>query len=80
MSAGAELLLAEASFRHGEQNPDDLHLTGREAGEVAARNAVPRLVVTHVPPWYDASEMLAEAATVFVGDVTAAEPGASYDL
>ena len=41
LADGADLLLAEASFRHGEENPDDLHLTGREAGEVAARNAVP---------------------------------------
>jgi ribonuclease BN (tRNA processing enzyme) len=80
LAGGAPLLLAEASFRHGQENPDDLHLTGREAGEVAARNAVPRLVVTHVPPWYDVSEMLAEASAVYVGDVRAAAPGASYEI
>jgi ribonuclease BN (tRNA processing enzyme) len=80
LAEGASLLLAESSFRHGETNPDDLHLTGREAGEVAARNAVPRLVVTHVPPWYDVAEMLAEASAVYVGEVSAAEPGLSYDI
>jgi ribonuclease BN (tRNA processing enzyme) len=80
LAAGAGLLLAEASFRHGDENPDDLHLTGREAGEVAGRNGVPRLVVTHVPPWHDAAEMLAEARTAFDGDLSAAVPGASYTL
>jgi ribonuclease BN (tRNA processing enzyme) len=80
LAGGASLLLAEASFRHGEENPDDLHLTGRQAGEVAVRNGVPRLVITHVPPWYDAAEMLAEARSVHDGDVTAAVPGATYHL
>jgi len=80
LAAGTDLLLAEASFRHGEANPHDLHLTGRDAGEVAARNQVPRLVVTHVPPWYDAADRLAEAAEVYDGWLTAAVPGASYRL
>ena len=80
LAEGALLLLAESSFRDGEENPDDLHLTGREAGEVAARNAVPRLVVTHVPPWYDVAEMLTEASSVYVGEVSAAAPGATYDV
>jgi len=42
IAAGADLLLAEASFEHGEDNPDDLHLTGREAGEVGVRRAKDR--------------------------------------
>ena len=80
LAAGADLLLAEASFRHGEANPADLHLTGRDAGEVAARTGVPRLVITHVPPWYDAADMLAEAAQVFGGDLDAAVAGATYEI
>ena len=76
----AGLLLAEASFRDGDENPHDLHLTGREAGDVAARNGVPRLVVTHVPPWYDVDDMLAEAKAVYDGELTAAVPGAAYTL
>jgi ribonuclease BN (tRNA processing enzyme) len=80
LAAGADLLLAESSFRHGEDNPDDLHLTGREAGEVAARNDLRRLVLTHVPPWYDVADMLVEAAEVFAGELSAAAPGATYDV
>jgi ribonuclease BN (tRNA processing enzyme) len=80
LAGGADLLLAEASFREGDDNPRDLHLTGRDAGEVAARNQVPRLVVTHVPPWYDVEERLAEAVRVYDGDATVAVPGATYDV
>ena len=80
LAAGADVLLAEASFRYGEDNPDSLHLSGRDAGEVAARAGVPRLVITHVPPWYRVADMLAEAGEVYDGDLSAAAPGASYDV
>jgi hypothetical protein len=71
---------AEASFRQGEDNPDGLHLTGREAGEAAARTGVRRLVLTHVPPWYAVADALDEAAEVYDGHLTAAAPGAAYDV
>jgi ribonuclease BN (tRNA processing enzyme) len=80
LARGADLLLAEASFRHGDDNPDDLHLSGRDAGEVAERNGVPRLVVTHVPPWYRVDDMVAEAGDVYAGELSAATPGATYQV
>jgi ribonuclease BN (tRNA processing enzyme) len=80
LAGGADLLLAEASFRDGDDNPGDLHLTGRQAGEVAARSGVPRLVLTHVPPWYEIADMVAEAAAVYDGELLAARPGAAYDV
>ena len=78
IATGADLLLAEASFRHGEANPAALHLTGREAGEIGARNGVPRLVLTHVPPWYRVADMLSEAAEAYHGELLAAAPGAMF--
>jgi len=80
LAHGTDLLLVEASFRHGDDNPDNLHLTGRQAGQVAARNGVPRLVLTHVPPWHDVAAMVAEAAGVYDGELTSASPGATYDV
>jgi ribonuclease BN (tRNA processing enzyme) len=80
LARGADVLLAESSFRDGEQNPDALHLTGRQAGELAARSGVPRLVLTHVPPWYRVADMVAEAAGVYDGELVAARAGASYDV
>jgi ribonuclease BN (tRNA processing enzyme) len=80
LAGRADLLLAEASFRHGDDNPPNLHLTGRQAGEVGARNGVPRLVVTHVPPWYRVAQMMADAAAVYDGELIAAVPGATYEI
>jgi ribonuclease BN (tRNA processing enzyme) len=80
LASGADLLLAEASFRHGDDNPDNLHLTGHQAGEVASRNSVPRLVVTHVPPWHRVEDMLTEARAAYDGDLAAAYPGATFEV
>jgi len=79
-AARADLFLVEASFLEGAPNPVDLHLTGREAGEVAARAKVGRAVLTHIPPWHDRDRVLAEAADAFDGPLELADPGASYDV
>jgi ribonuclease BN (tRNA processing enzyme) len=80
LAGGADLLLAEASFRDGDENPEAVHLTCTDCGRVAAEAGVGRLVITHVPPWFDSREMLAEARAVWDGPVDLAVPGATYDL
>ncbi|NYI08156.1 MBL fold metallo-hydrolase [Allostreptomyces psammosilenae] len=80
LSAGADLLLAEASFTHGREEIPDLHLNGRQAGEYAARGAVGRLVLTHIPPWTDRQRNLADASEVFAGPTGLARPGDVYFL
>jgi ribonuclease BN (tRNA processing enzyme) len=77
---GADLLLAEAAFQSGEDNPPDLHLTGADGGRAATRGGVGRLVVTHVPAWYDAAVAVAEAKAHFGGEISLATPGATYDV
>ncbi|MBP2476745.1 ribonuclease BN (tRNA processing enzyme) [Crossiella equi] len=77
----ADLLLAEACWTHDPAaHPPDLHLSGLEAGQLAAACGVRRLVVTHVPPWADREEMAREAGTAFGGDVELARPGAVYQV
>jgi ribonuclease BN (tRNA processing enzyme) len=80
LAHGADLLLCEASYIEGGDNPPALHLTGKEAGEHATKAGVGRLVLTHVPPWYDGARALDEARPAFHGDVTLARPGATYDV
>jgi ribonuclease BN (tRNA processing enzyme) len=80
LAGGADLLLAEASFRDGDDNPDSLHLTGLQAGEVAAKAGAKRLVLTHVPPWHEGDSMLAEARAAYAGPVELATAGAVYPL
>ncbi|MCC5033184.1 MBL fold metallo-hydrolase [Streptomyces sp. WAC 00631] len=80
LSEGADLFLCEASFTHGKEDLPELHLNGREAGEQAQRSRAGRLVLTHIPPWTDASVNLRDAREVFDGPVELARPGAVYEL
>jgi ribonuclease BN (tRNA processing enzyme) len=75
LASGADVLLAEASFTASVDNPPDLHLTATQTGELAARSGAGRLVVTHVPPWYEPADALAEARTAYDGPAQAAVPG-----
>jgi ribonuclease BN (tRNA processing enzyme) len=77
---GADLLLAEASFQSTADNPPDLHLTGADCGRTAAAAGVGRLVLTHIPPWYDPEVARAEARELWDGPVDLARAGASYDV
>lgn len=76
----ADLLLAEAAFREGEENPTGLHLTGRDAGLAAAKAGVRRLVLTHIPPWHDRQDALDEARSAFDGPVDLAGTGVTFDV
>ncbi len=79
VSAGADLLLAEASFV-GADNPPHLHLTGRDAALVAKRGAVGQLVLTHIPPWHSPDDVMKQARPHFDGKISLAVPGATYEL
>jgi ribonuclease BN (tRNA processing enzyme) len=75
LAADADLLLSEASFMDIDDNPPDLHLTARQAGEYATRAGVRQLVLTHLVPWYDRERSLAEAAESYCGPLSAATSG-----
>ena len=78
----ADLALFESSFEQGRDDdlPRDLHLTGGEAGEIATRAGVRRLVLTHLPPWNDPDRSLAAARLTYPGALELARPGATYEL
>jgi ribonuclease BN (tRNA processing enzyme) len=76
----ADLFLCEASYLDGDDNPPDVHLTGRQAAEHAVRADVRRLLLTHLVPWGDATRTLADAAQVFHGDLSIAGTGDVYDI
>ncbi|CAA9335602.1 MAG: Metal-dependent hydrolases of the beta-lactamase superfamily III [uncultured Nocardioidaceae bacterium] len=80
LAKDADLLLAEASFREGGDYPEELHMTGREAGQAAADAGARMLVLTHIPPWYDKELAREEARPVFDGPIEIARTGATYDI
>ncbi len=57
----ADLFLCEAGFMEGVDSARGVHLTGKRAGEVAAAAKVKQVVLTHIAPWHDAKQNLADA-------------------
>ena len=80
LAGGCDLLLCEASWRDDPKNPPDVHLSGRQAGEHAARAGAARLLLTHVVPWSDGQDVLAEAAAVSGCPTELARCGTTYDI
>ena len=78
-AAGADALLSEAAFVPGrDDHIAGLHLTGVQAGQIAAEAGVARLLLTHLPSWNDPARAVADAASVYDGDVEVVRPGAAY--
>jgi ribonuclease BN (tRNA processing enzyme) len=75
LAEGTDLLLCEASFLEGPDNPANLHLTARQAAGYAARAGVGQLVLTHLVPWNDQERTLAEAARTYQGPLSLATSG-----
>jgi ribonuclease BN (tRNA processing enzyme) len=76
----ADLLLVEASFRDGADNPPHLHMTGSEAGALASEAAARQVVLTHIPPWHDKQDAVREARTAYPGPVALAAEGSVFEL
>jgi ribonuclease BN (tRNA processing enzyme) len=71
LARGADVFLCEASWTHAPERPAHLHLSGTEAGQVAARAGVGELLLTHIPPWTSREDVITEAKAEFDGPVRA---------
>ena len=75
LAEDVDVLLSEASFQTNPNNPPNLHLTARQAGEHATRAGVGRLVLTHLVPWNDRNQTRSEAARSYQGPLMLATSG-----
>jgi ribonuclease BN (tRNA processing enzyme) len=81
LAQNADLFLCEASYLDDTNNPPDLHLTGREAGEYATKAAVGRLLLTHlVSAWGSEAMTFDAAASAYAGPIEIVRPGSRYVL
>jgi ribonuclease BN (tRNA processing enzyme) len=81
LAKGAALFLCEATLPTREEYPEERgHLSAREAGEMAHRAGVKRLVLTHTWGAFDKAYLIAEARAVFGGPVEVAVEGAVYEV
>lgn len=77
----ADAFLCDTSWLQADgPHPEGLHLTGAQAGRLAARAGAARLVCTHVQPRNDPQDVAAEAREVFGGEVVAAADLGVLDL
>ncbi|MCI0545460.1 MAG: MBL fold metallo-hydrolase [Actinobacteria bacterium] len=76
-----DVMLSEASYQESTKDPGyPMHLSAAEAGLIAREMGVHRLVLTHIPPYLDVSQSIHEAEQTFDRPVSAAVPGANFDV
>lgn len=80
LAAGADVLLSEASWPDSPDAPEDVHLSGRQAGEVAESAGARRLLLTHLQPWSDRARILDEARNAFRGPSELVEAGSAHEV
>jgi len=80
LARGADVFLCEASWPSTSEPPPGIHLTGREAGEHARKAGVKKLLLTHLMPFYDPQELLAEAKETFDGELELVRAGSTYPI
>jgi ribonuclease BN (tRNA processing enzyme) len=72
LARGADLLVAEATFQDPVNPAPDVHMTGLEAGALAAAAGAGRLVLTHIPPGLDKAVSARQAAEAYGGGIVVA--------
>jgi ribonuclease BN (tRNA processing enzyme) len=70
---GADLVLSEATYLHGEK-PAEIHLSAHEAGTAARDAKARRLMLTHLWPRNDVHRVVDEGSDAFGEPVVLAAP------
>ncbi len=74
----SDLFLCEANFLHKDITETRLHLSGKQAGQIASKANVKKLILTHILPDNDVNEIFIEAEEVFTGELHIAREGKTF--
>ncbi|UOQ46701.1 MBL fold metallo-hydrolase [Gracilibacillus caseinilyticus] len=77
-SEKADLLISEANLYMQYEGQIPGHMTGRQAGLLAKEADVEQLLLTHLPHFGEAEDLVKEAQRHFSKNVSLAQPGKSY--
>ena len=78
--SGVDLLLVEAAFMERPNLETGIHLTGRQAAQAGEQAGVGAVLLTHIPPWHQPSDVLTEATPHFSGPVSLAVTGGVWTI
>lgn len=77
----ADLFICDSTWASRDAPfPEGVHMTGTEAGTLAADASVERLMITHVFPQREPEQVAADAETVYDGIVWVARDREEYEL
>ena len=82
LGRGADILIHEATFPERDRGRFGAHSTAAEAGQIAARAGVQRLILAHIEALYhgEVEALAAEARRHFTGSVEIAEEFRPYTI
>ncbi|SHM51007.1 MBL fold metallo-hydrolase [Gracilibacillus kekensis] len=76
----ADLLVSEANLYQSFEGKISGHMSGRQAGELAAAAQAGQLILTHLPHFGELSDLVLEAKSEYKKDVSLAEVGKVYRI
>ncbi|RSK26341.1 MBL fold metallo-hydrolase [Bacillus sp. HMF5848] len=77
-SQNADLLICECNLYANQDGSQAGHMTSREAGTLAEKAHVKKLMLTHLPHFGDHAQLFDEAKAEFSGDVELASTGLTW--
>lgn len=80
LGPGIDLAISEATYLDGSDGATPVHLSARQAGELARAAGVGRLVISHVLPTGSIEDAVAEAGDAYGAPVEVAVPHRSFDV
>lgn len=80
LAEGADSLFCEATLQEVAVDLAEVHMTAEQAGALAAKAGVRRLVLTHIWPGLDPQKSVAQARSHFSGEVLVAEDNLNFQV